>query len=112
MPQTPGVRVVGVLQSGHKGPAVEVPFDPASEWEVEEVALSPGRRGYPVEALLRRVRFKSAIVSRMRRFFVLIDARVARRAGAVVGHPVQLTLWPCAEALAPNSGNASVNRRR
>jgi hypothetical protein len=98
MPPTPRVRVVGVLQSGHKGPAVEVPFDPATEWNVQEVALFPGRRGYPVEALLRRVRFKSAIVSRMRRFFVLVDGRVARKAGAVVGHPVQITVWPSAEA--------------
>jgi hypothetical protein len=85
--------VEGVLIIGHKGLAVEVPFDPAAEWGAQQVALWPGRRGYPVEVLLNGVRFRSAIVSRMRRFFVLVDDSMARRAGSRVGEPVRLTIW-------------------
>jgi Domain of unknown function (DUF1905) len=85
--------VEGVLTTGHKGPALEVPFDPATEWGAQQVALWPGRHGYPVEVLLNGVRFRSAIVPRMRRFFLLLDESMTRRAGARVGQPVRLTLW-------------------
>ena len=85
--------VEGVLIIGHKGLAVEVPFDPAAEWGAQQVALWPGRRGYPVEVLLNGVRFRGAIVSRMRRFFVLVDDSMARRAGSRVGEQVRLTIW-------------------
>ncbi len=87
------VGVEGVLMAGHKGPAVEVPFDPAAEWGTQPAALWPGRRGYPVEVLLNGVRFRSAIVSRMRRFFVLVDESIARRAGSPIGKRVRLTVW-------------------
>src|SRR5436305_587446 len=70
----------GVLLTGHKGTAVEVPFDPADEWGTREEALWPDRNGHPVEVALNGVRFRSAIVSRMRRFFVLVDESMARRA--------------------------------
>jgi hypothetical protein len=84
----------GVLLTGHKGAAVEVPFDPADEWGTREEALWPDRNGHPVEVALNGVRFRSAIVSRMRRFFVLVDESMARRAGATVGDQVKLTVWP------------------
>jgi hypothetical protein len=87
------VRVKGVLKGGHKGPAVEVSFDPAAKWKSQQAALWPGRRGYAVEVLLNGIRFRSAIVSRMRRFFVLVDESIARRAGSAVGKAVTLTLW-------------------
>ena len=87
------VAVEGVLMAGHKSPAVEVLFDPATELRVHEAALWPGRRGVPVEVLLNGIRFRSAIVSRMRRYFVLVDESLARRAGARVGTRVKLTVW-------------------
>jgi hypothetical protein len=87
------VGIEGVLRAGHKGLAVEVPFDPAAEWGTQQAALWPGRRGYPVEVLLNGVRFRSAIVSRMRRFFVLVDESIARRAGSRIGQSVRLTIW-------------------
>jgi hypothetical protein len=87
------IRFDGVLLSGHKGPAVEVPFDPAEELGLSEVSIEPGRRGYPVEVLLGRTRFRSAIVSRNRRLFLLVDETLAKRAGAVIGQPVTLSIW-------------------
>ena len=84
----------GVLSAGHKGAAVEVPFDPAQEWGTREEPLWPDRNGHPVEVALNGVRFRSAIVSRMRRFYVLVDESMARRAGASVGDSVKLTVWP------------------
>ena len=93
MAETRKVGVEGVLMAGHKGPAVEVPFDPAVEWGTDEAALGPGRRGYPVEVLLNGVRFRSAIVSRGRRFFILVDESIARRAAARIGQLLRLTVW-------------------
>ncbi|HSD67562.1 MAG TPA: DUF1905 domain-containing protein [Vicinamibacteria bacterium] len=87
------VSVEGVLTAGHKDPAVEVPFDPATELGAHEAVLWPGRRGFAVEVLLNGIRFRSAIVSRMRRFFVLVDESLVRRAGSRVGARVRLTLW-------------------
>jgi hypothetical protein len=97
--------VEGVLTAGHKGPAVEVPFDPATEWGAQEAALWTGRRGFPVEVLLNGVRFRSAIVSRMRRYFVLVDETLARRAGARVGSRVKLTVW--ADGVSDFAGSAA-----
>jgi hypothetical protein len=94
MKATEKVRLNGVLKSGHKGPAVEVPFDPEDEWGVRQVVLWPGRKGYRVEVLLNGVRFRSAVVSRMRRFFVLVDESIARKAGLAVGGSATLTVWP------------------
>ncbi len=93
MDATRKVGVEGVLMAGHKGPAVEVSLDPAAEWGTAQAALGPGRRGYPVEVLLNGVRFRSAIVSRRRRFYVLVDESMARRAGVEIGETIKLTLW-------------------
>jgi hypothetical protein len=97
MAQRQKVAIEGVLKAGHKSLAVEVPFDPAAEWGAQQAALWPGRRGYPVEVLLNGVRFRSAIVSRMRRFYVLVDENIARRAGSRIGQPARLTVWPDGE---------------
>jgi len=93
MAETQKVRVEGVLTAGHNGPAVEVSFDPAVQWGAPPAPLWPGRRGYAVEVLLNGVRFRSAIVSRMSRFFVVVDESIARRAGSTVGQAVMLTVW-------------------
>lgn len=90
----------GTLRTGHKGPAVEIPFDPATTWGIRPVPLWPGRRGFPVEVLLNGVRFRSAIVSRQGRYFVLVDESLARRAGSRAGTRVKLTVW--ADRAAPS----------
>jgi hypothetical protein len=91
-----GVVVNGVLQSGHKGPGVEVPFDPGQKWGARPVTLSPGRRGYAVVVLVNRREVASAIVSRMRRFFVLIPESLARQAGVGVGDHIRFVVRPAA----------------
>src|SRR5215813_9277331 len=98
------LAVEGVLTAGHKDLAVEVGFEPAREWGAEDVALWPGRHGYPVEVLLNGIRFRSAIVSRMGRRFVLVDESLARRAGSTVGKRVRLTVWADAPV---NDGRAT-----
>ena len=96
--QAKRIRNDGVLLTGHKAPAVEILFDPEREWGIHEEPLAAGRRGYPVEVLLNGIRFRSVIVSRMRRLFVLVDEGMARRAGAAAGDTVRLTVWPDAAA--------------
>ena len=110
MKATEKVRVSGVLKAGHKGAAVEVSFDPAATWGVQETALWPGRRGFAVEVLLNGIRFRSAIVSRMRRFFVLVDESIARKAGLAVGKSVTLTLWPDTAFAAKEAVGSPTNR--
>ena len=104
-----GVVVKGVLQSGHKGPGVEVPFDPGKKWGARPVLLSPGRRGYAVVVLVNRREVASAIVSRMRRFFVLIPESLARQAGVGVGDHIRFVVRPApppVPSAAPEGGAA------
>jgi hypothetical protein len=87
-------RFQGELLQGHKGAAVEVPFDPSARWSVDAVPLWRGRRGFPVEAVLDGVPFASAIVPRMRRHFLLVDDEVCTRAKARIGSMVTITVRP------------------
>jgi hypothetical protein len=87
-------RFEAELLSGHKGAAVEVPFDPARHWSVEAVPLWRGRRGFPVEAMIDGVPFASAIVPRMRRHFLLVDDAVCKQAKARIGARVKITIRP------------------
>jgi hypothetical protein len=89
-----GDRFQAELLSGHKGGAVEVPFDPATRWSVSAVPLWRGRRGFPVEAVIDGVPFVSAIVPRMRRHFLLVDDEVCSRAKARIGAKVTITVRP------------------
>jgi Domain of unknown function (DUF1905) len=67
----------GELVSGHKQKAVEVPFDPEPEWQLQLQALRPGRRGFRVKATINSSAFDSAIVPRQKRWFLLIGSDVA-----------------------------------
>ena len=104
------IAVDGKLTMGHKGPAVEVVFDPQAEWGIHQAVLWPGRRGYPVEVLLNGVRFRSAIVSRMRRFFVLVEESLVRRAGVRVGSSINLMVWPDVAQEVGAAGGSAVGR--
>lgn len=84
----------GELLSGHKQDAVEVPFDPAGEWKLQPKSLWPGRRGFRVKATIKGRAFESAIVARQKRWFLLIDSEVARRAGVGLADTVQVTVEP------------------
>lgn len=110
MTQAKRIGFEGVLTGGHKGPAVEFPFDPETELGVPEVALRPGRRGFPVEVLLNGIRFRTEIVSRMGRYFVLIDESLARRAGSKIGSRVRLTVWADGAAAGPAAVRPSARK--
>jgi hypothetical protein len=54
MPKTGKEKFEGQLLLGHKGAAVEVPFDPEEKWTVSARVLWPVRRGHTVRAELNR----------------------------------------------------------
>jgi hypothetical protein len=83
--------------SGHKEDAVEVPFDPAKEWSIPPKSLWSGRRGHFVNARVNGFAFESAIVSRQKKFYLLIDAEAKKAAGVSQGVVVQVAVEPHAE---------------
>lgn len=85
-------RFEGELLVGHKGAAVEVPFDPEEKWAVSPRSLWPGRRGHAVQAELNGVRFGSCIVPRSRKFWMLIDEDIQRRAGVEIGDRIRIRI--------------------
>ena len=82
------------LRSGHKGNAVQVPFDPRARWSIPAQPLWPGRRGFPVHAKLNGVAFDSAIVARSRMFWLLVPAEVSSSARVLVGEPCSIAVAP------------------
>jgi hypothetical protein len=105
---TEAITVESVLLTGRKGPAVELPFNPERQWNVRMVRLFPGRRGYPVTAVLNRLRFTSAILRRRGCFFVLLDEATARKAGVSPGDFVRIQVSPLEPS--PTRGSASPRR--
>lgn len=87
----------GEILSGHTEAAIEVPFDPAARWTIPATPLWRGRKGHHVQGILNGVRFKSAIVARARRFFVLLDESLLEAAKVSIGDTVEITLMPFAE---------------
>lgn len=84
----------GTLVTGHKQAAVEVPFDPAIAWSQPAATLWPGRRGHRVHVHAGDVEFDSAIVSRSRRHWLLVDDEVRFAAGWHPGDRLQLIVNP------------------
>lgn len=82
------------LLSGHKGNAVQIPFDPTDRWSIAAQALWPGRRGFPVHATLNGFAFDSAIVARSRKFWLLVPAEVSASAEVDVGAIGTFTVAP------------------
>ena len=82
------------VRSGHKGAAVEVPFDPAKEWDSRPQRIRPGRRGHAVIATLNGIRFESHIVARSHRFWLLVEASVLRAAKVEIGDIVNISVPP------------------
>lgn len=88
------IRFNAPILSGHKGAAVEVPFDPGKQWQSQPQQLRPGRRGHLAHATLNGAKFDSAIVARSRRFWLLVDDEVLTAAKARVGEIVNVTVAP------------------
>ena len=87
-------RFKGEVLEGHKGAAVEVPFNPESKWKIPPRPLWRGRRGHRVHAKLDGASFDGFIVPRARRFFLLLDERVRSAAGLSAGDLVTIELTP------------------
>lgn len=85
----------GVLISGHKGlMAVEAPFDPSSIWGIESQQIWPGRRGFPVRGEMCGHAFESHIVTRSKRFYLLVDEELRAAADVSVGDIVNVSVQP------------------
>ena len=82
------------LLDGHKGAALEVPFDPASRWNARPVPLRPGRRGTPVHGSLNGRAFESAVVPRSKRFFLLVSQALQAELRLRIGSTVRVSLAP------------------
>jgi hypothetical protein len=82
------------ILDGHKGSAVEVPFDPAERWSIPAGPLWVGRWGHHVRGTLDEVPFESVVVPRSRRFYALVDDALKAVAGVDTGDRVDVSLQP------------------
>lgn len=89
-------RIVGVVLPGHKGAAIEVPFDPAKRFGLEPGALRPGRRGHRVRVFRGSVHFETEIVPRSKRFWLFLPEAALSALRAAEGDRVELLLEPIA----------------
>jgi hypothetical protein len=88
-------RISGVVLAGHKGDAVEVPFDPGAKWGVAAQWIGPGRRGYRVACRVDAIRFDSYVVARSKKFWLLLSSEVEDQLSIEAGDTVSLSLEPC-----------------
>lgn len=93
-------RFSAMILDGHKGAAIEVPFDPAQRWGSRAQPLEKGRRGHAVRGSIDGVEFDSAIVARSRRFFLPVGDAIRKDAGVNVGDLVMVSIAPRAPAKA------------
>ena len=89
-------RFSGIIREGHKGCAIEVPFDPKERWGVSPVAIRPGRRGHRVTARLGTRSFESTVVARSRAWWLVLADDLLRDAGLVPGETVSVEIRPTA----------------
>ncbi|MEO6392668.1 MAG: DUF1905 domain-containing protein [Pyrinomonadaceae bacterium] len=87
-------RFTAVILDGHKESACEVPFDPAERWLVQPQQLRPGRRGYPVRGTINGIKFRSTIIGRSRKFYLLIGDELKQTANVNSGDQVKLVIEP------------------
>ena len=81
--------------SGHKEQqAVEVPFDPAWAWGIDPKPMRRGRNGHEVKGELNGCAFESFVVPRSKKFWMLIDERLKRKAKVSVGDVVKVSIEP------------------
>jgi len=101
-------RFTATVAAGHRGCAVEVPFDPERRWRIAKQ-----RGGYPVEAMLDGIPFDSFIVARSRKFWLLIDDELLAAAKVAAGDEVQIAIEPrVVEAPPPKKAKNVLERVR
>jgi Domain of unknown function (DUF1905) len=110
-------RFKAILLEGHKDPAVEVPFDPATRWTVPTTRLGPGRHGHRVHGRLNGLEFESVVVPRGGAFFLIVPEELKAAAQLAPGDVAQLVLHPQSAAggslpspVTRNSGRRSARR--
>lgn len=92
-------RFHALVQDGHKGCAVEVPFDPRATWGVEPSVVAYGRvRGIPVRGSAGGASFESCIIRRWGKYFLLLSAEVVENAGLTPGEDVEIAVSPAISA--------------
>ena len=87
-------RISGVILTGHKSDAVEVPFDPGVKWGMAAQQIAPGRRGYRVACRVEALQFDSYIVARSKKFWLLLSPDVEDKLSIKAGDRVSLSLEP------------------
>lgn len=97
-------RFTATLLEGHKGAAFEVPFDPAKRWDIPPERLRAGRSGHRVAGVVNGVRFQSAVVPRLRRFWLEIDDDLRKDAKLDIGDSARITIHP-RKAVVQSAGN-------
>jgi hypothetical protein len=114
-PAAEPAQFAAVLLAGHKGCAVQVPFDPAVRWSLAPAPLWRGRTGHRVEGTLNGVPFVDAIVPRSGRHWLLAAEDLIASAGVAVGDRVEVRIAPLREpepAAAPAKPRAPAARAR
>ena len=105
-------RFKAVLLGGHKDPAVEVPFDPATRWTVPTTRIGPGRHGHRVHGRLNGLEFESVVVPRGGASFLIVPEELKEAAKLAPGDTVQLILHPLSTTSGQTSPVARNSARR
>lgn len=88
----------GVVLAGHKEAAIELRGDAVDAWGSPLQSIRPGRRGIAVRVRLGSIEFDSHVVSRQKRWFLLLPDSVLQDAGVAPGTTVSVRVTPSAPA--------------
>ncbi len=80
--------------TGHKEDAVEIPFDPGERWPLPEVTLGPRRKARGVWAVIGSHAFDGHVVTRSRRWWLLLPAALEMELGIAPGDQVTVAIGP------------------
>ncbi|MEO6076962.1 MAG: DUF1905 domain-containing protein [Dokdonella sp.] len=86
------VQFEGVVLSGHKEDAVEVPFDPRERWALESEQLRIGRRACHVHCNVNGFEFKGAVVTRSKKFWLLLPTEIEQAAKVKAGDQISVEI--------------------
>ena len=83
------------LVEGHKGVTVAiVPFDPEAVWRQKPFRLAGRRHGWLVKGTANGAQFNGYIGDRWSRFFIQLNDRLCKTAGASIGDSVSMVVEP------------------
>jgi hypothetical protein len=83
------------LVEGHQGlTVVIVPFDPEAVWRQKPLRLAGRRHGWLVKGTANGATFNGYIGDRWGRFFIQLDDRLCKTAGASIGDSLSMVVEP------------------